>query len=110
MGFIFHLLLLGVAIFAIAELLPGIRVKSFTTALIVGAVYSLIDVTVGSALKFLGLPFIFITLGLFTLLINTFLLWITDKILDDFEINNIQTTFVAAVLITLANYLLGWIF
>ncbi len=110
MGLILHLLLLGAAIFAIAELLPGIRVKSFTTALIVGVVYSLIDVTVGAVLKFLGLPFIFITLGLFTLLINTFLLWITDKILDDFEIKDIQTTFIAAVLITLANYILGWIF
>lgn len=109
MGLIFHLLLLSVAIFAIAQVLPGIRLKGFGTAIIVGIVYSLVDVTVGRVLGFLGFPFIVITLGLFLLVINTFLLWLTDKLIEDFEIDNIRTTFIAAVLITVTNYLLGWI-
>ncbi len=109
MGLIFHLLLLGLAVFAIAEFLPGIRLESFRTALVVGVVYSVVDVIVGSVLRFIGFPFLVISLGLFLLLINTFLLWLTDKLIEDFEINNIQTTFFAAVLITGANVLLGWV-
>ena len=50
-----------------------------------------------------------LTLGLFLLVINTFLLWLTDQLFDDFEIEDMGTTFIAAVLITIADSLLGWI-
>ena len=73
-------------------------------------VYGLVNLILGSVLKFLSFPLIFLTLGLFTLLINTFLLWVTDKIIDDFEIDDIGTTFIAAVIITLADVVLGSIF
>jgi putative membrane protein len=50
-----------------------------------------------------------VTLGLFLLAINTFLLWLTDSLFEDFEIDSIGTTFVAAVLITISDTMLGWI-
>ena len=78
--------------------------------MIVAIVYGLINVVLGTVLKFLAIPFILITLGVFLLLINTFLLWLTDQFLEDFEIKDIRTTFVAAVIITISDTLLGWIF
>jgi putative membrane protein len=110
MGILVHMLLLGFAIFVIAQALPGIRLKGFGTAIIVAVVYSLIDVILGSILKFLSIPFIFLTLGLFLLLINTFLLWLTDQLLEDFEIDDLGTTFVAAILITVSNLVIGFFY
>ena len=110
MGILVHMLLLGFAIFVIAQSLPGIRLKGFGTAIIVAVVYSLIDVILGSILKFLSIPFIFLTLGLFLLLINTFLLWLTDQLLEDFEIEDLGTTFIAAVLITVCNLAIGFFY
>ncbi len=110
MGILVHMLLLGFAIFVIAQSLPGIRLKGFGTAIIVAVVYSLIDVILGSILKFLSIPFIFLTLGLFLLLINTFLLWLTDQLLEDFEIDGLGTTFIAAVLITVCNLVIGFFY
>ena len=110
MGLILHMLLLGLAIVCIARFVPGIKLPGYGTALLVAIVYSLIDVLVGSVLRLLGLPFIFITLGLFLLVINTFLLWLTDQILEDFEIVDLRTTFIVAVLITLCDMVLGFIF
>jgi putative membrane protein len=110
MGILVHMLLLGFAIFIIAQALPGIRLKGFGTAIIVAVVYSLIDVILGSILKFLSIPFIFLTLGLFLLLINTFLLWLTDQLLEDFEIDDLGTTFVAAILITVSNLVIGFFY
>lgn len=110
MDLILHVLLLGAVIFFIAEALPGITIDGFGTALVVAVVYGLINVFLGTVLKIISFPFIFITLGVFLLFINTFLLWLTDQLVDDFEIDNLGTTFVAAVIITLSDYVLGWVF
>ena len=110
MGLAIHMLLLALAIMAIARGLPGIRLPGYGTALLVAVIYSVIDVIVGSVLRLLGLPFIFVTLGLFLLVINTFLLWLTDQLIDDFEIVDLRTTFIAAVLITVCNVVIGWFY
>lgn len=106
---ILHLLLLAVVIFALAKTLPGIHVASYGTALLVAIVYGLINITLGSVLKLLAIPFIIITIGVFLILINTFLLWLTDQLLEDFEIEDMGTTFLAAIVITLSDTFLGWI-
>ena len=110
MDLILHVLLLGAVIFFIAEALPGITIDGFGTALVVAVVYGLINVFLGTVLKIISFPFIFITLGVFLLFINTFLLWLTDQLVDDFEIDNLGTTFVAAVIITLSDSVLVWVF
>jgi putative membrane protein len=106
---IIKILILSVSIFLIAKLLPGIRVKSFRTAIGVAVVYSIINFLVGWILKLLALPLILITFGLFIFMINATLLWITDKIIDDFEIDGFGLTILAAFLITIVNSILDWI-
>lgn len=107
---LWNILLLSVAVFLVAQLLPGIRLKNFGTAIIVAIVYSLINYLIGWLLEFLTLPLIFITFGLFKFIINGFLLLITDKVMEDFEIDGIGTTFLAAFLITVVDSILRWIF
>lgn len=107
---ILHLFLLGVVIYVLAEVLPGIHIEGFGTAIVVALVYGLINITLGTVLKILSIPFIIISVGVFLLFINTFLLWLTDQLLDDFEIENMGTTFFAALIITLSDTLLTWIF
>jgi putative membrane protein len=109
MSIIWNLLILTIAIFIVAKLLPGIHIKSFWTALIVAIVYSFINFLTGWLLTLLTLPFIIITFGLFKLVINAFMLWVTDKILDDFKIDGLLYTFIAAVLITLIDSVIKWI-
>jgi putative membrane protein len=86
------------------------HVDSYGTSVMVAIVYGLINVTLGFMLKLLGLPFIIITLGVFLIIINTFLLWITDQLLEDFEIKDIGTTFIAALLITITDTILAMVF
>ena len=109
MTIIWNLLILSIAIFIVAKLLPGIHIKSFWTALIVAIVYSVINFLTGWLLMLLSLPFIIITFGLFKLVINAFMLWVTDKILDDFKIDGLLYTFIAAVLITIIDSFIKWV-
>lgn len=104
---VLHVLLLAGIILFMAESIPRIHIGGYGTALIVAIVYGLINVTLGTVLKILSIPFIIITVGLFIFLINTFLLWLTDQLIDDFKIEDGATTFIAAVLITISDTILA---
>ena len=107
---ILNILLLSLAIFAVAKILPGVRLKSFGTAIIVAIVYSIINFFLFGLITILTLPATILTFGLFIFVINAFLLWLTDKLIDDFKIDNFLTTLIAAFLITIINNILKWIF
>ncbi len=110
MSIIWNILFLAIAVFLVAKMSPRIHLKSVGTAIIVAIVYSLINFLAGWILILLTLPVLFITFGLFKFVINAFLLWVTDKLIDDFEIENLTTTLIAALMITVIDSVLRWVF
>jgi len=105
-----NILILSVAVFLVANVIPGIRMKNYVTAVIVAVVYSVINFLFGWLLILLSLPFMIITFGFFKLVINAVLLWATDKLIEDFKIKDFFTTFIAALCITLVDSLIKWVF
>jgi putative membrane protein len=110
MSALINILILSVAVFLVANFFPGIRIKNFMTAVIVAIVYSTINFLIGWLLVLISLPFLIITFGLFKLVINAALLWATDKMIEDFEIKDFFTTFIAALCITIIDSLMKWVF
>jgi len=98
---ILRILLLAVAVYLVAALLPSVRLKSFGTAIVVAIIYSLLSFFFGWLLILLSLPLLILTFGLFKFVINAILLWLTDKLVGDFEITSFGATLVAAFLITI---------
>jgi len=100
-----HLAVLTVTILALARLLPGVRVRSVGSAIAVAVVFSLLNFFLGWLVKVaLFVPAI-LTLGLlfliFPFLVNTVMLWLTDKLLRGFEIEGLGTLLLSAAIITL---------
>lgn len=109
MSTIMGLLSFSLSVFIVAELLPSVRVRSFVTALGVAVVYGVLKFFLHWLLIFLSLPFIILTLGLFLVVINAFLLWVTDKLIHGFEIKGLFNTLLASVLISILDIVLRWI-
>ncbi len=103
---IVHMLLLGGVIFALAETLPRVRVASYGTALLVAVVYSIANMLLFWVLAVLTLPLMLLTLGLFSLVINAGLLWVTDELIEGFEIEDTLHLAIMAVAITVANVII----
>lgn len=103
MTIIWNLLILSAAVFIVANILPGIYIKNYLTAIVVAVVYSMISFFAGWLLVLLSLPFIIITFGLFKFIINAFLLYVTDKLIEDFKIKDGFTTLIATILITIVD-------
>jgi len=89
----------------VANLVPGIHVKSFVTALLLALLWSVITMVLKPILLVLTLPVNVLTFGLFTLVINGFLFWFLARIVPGFEI----ASFGAAILGALALSLLHMI-
>lgn len=113
-AWIVSILLKAALVVAIAKLVPGVKVKSYGSAIGVALVYGILSVFLGWILKVLALPLIWLTFGLFTFVINALLLWITDKMLDSFDIKGGRALAFTAVLMTigfeLVEYMVGHMF
>jgi putative membrane protein len=102
-----HLAILALTVYALSRLLPDIRIRSATTAVIVAVVFSVLNFLLGWLIA--GLLFVpaILTLGLLFLfipfLVNVALLWLTDKVVSSFEIRSLRGLLIAAAAITLAN-------
>ena len=103
---IIDVLLTAGLLYALAAALPGVRLKSYGTAVIVALVYGLLNYFLFWLIALIAFIPMMLSLGLFGLVINAFLLWVTDKLLDDFEIDSVRTTLIMAVLLTVGKFIL----
>jgi putative membrane protein len=88
-----------VAIYAAILIVPGIDLQSgLVSVLWLALIFGLINAFVRPLLKLLTCPLILLTLGLFTLLINTFLFWLTSQVGQAFGINMVIDGFWPAFL------------
>lgn len=103
--FIIALLLGGVAFLIVARVVPGFHLRGgFGSAVIVGLVYGVLKMLLQSLLIVLTFPAVLVTLGLFIVVINAFLLWLTDKLVDRVEIRSWGALFVGTILLSLIDW------
>ena len=93
----------------VAQLLPGFHARSFGSALVVAAVYGVLHVLLFRVLVLLAFLPVFLTFGLFIFVINAFLLFLTDALLEQFKMDNLLTALVGAVLLTILNGIWRWL-
>lgn len=109
MSVVMSLIAFSLSVFVVALVLPSVRVQGFKSAFVVAVVYGLLKYFFHWLLLLVSLPFIIMTLGLFLFVINTSLLWITDKLIDGFEIDGLLNTLIASIFISFLDLVFRWI-
>ena len=89
-----------------AQIIPGIQINSFGTALIATVVIALVNGTIGFILKVLTFPLIFLTLGLFLLVVNALLLKLSSMLVPGFMVRGFLSALLGSILITVLNEIL----
>lgn len=75
----------AIALYLAILILPGIDLRSGMVSVIwLALIFGLVNALFRPLLKFLTCPLIVLTLGLFTIVINTFLFWLTSVIGQSF--------------------------
>lgn len=102
-----HLLALTATVLLLAKIFPSVKIRSIGSALVVAIVFSLLNFFLGWAIRVMLIIPAILTLGLLFLfmnfVVNTILLWLTDKLMRSFEIDSLGGLLASAAVITVVN-------
>jgi len=99
------------ALFVAAWVLSGISYGNDWWSLLIAAiVFTLVNAFVKPILAILSIPFIIVTLGIFYFLINVLMLYITDWLVSDFQIDTFWWAVLGAIIVSIVNGILHMIF
>lgn len=90
----------ALAIIFTAWVIPGISVENFLSALLACVVIALINAFVKPILEFISLPINFLTVGLFSLVINALLLMLAGWLTPGLEVDGFWSAFFGAIVLS----------
>ena len=91
----------ALAIIFTAWVIPGISVANFLSALLACVVIALINAFVKPILEFISLPINFLTVGLFSLVINALLLMLAGFVTPGFEVEGFLSALFGSIILSL---------
>ncbi len=97
----------SLALFAVANLVPGIHVTGFMAAVIAAFVLGLVNTLIRPIFIILTLPVTLITLGLFIFVINGLMFWFAGSILKGFVVDSFWIGVMGAVLYSIFSWALS---
>ena len=102
-------ILSALAVWIVAQVVPGIHVSGPVAALIAALVIGLVNATIGVIVKVITFPVTILTLGLFWFVINAFMLKLASMFVPGFEVHGFIAALVGALLLSVVSSLLHWL-
>jgi putative membrane protein len=99
------------AIWVASNLISGFSFSgNYTSWILAGLVLAALNYLVRPVLKLITCPIIILTLGLFSIFVNIFILFLAEKILPNLRIDGIWPAFWGVIIISLVNFIILSIF
>jgi putative membrane protein len=99
-------LLSALALWLVAQIVPGIQIRSFGTALVATVILGLVDITIGPILRFIAFPITFLTLGLFEWVLKAVLLKLASVFTPGFRIDGFLNALLGSLVLTVLDIIL----
>ncbi len=116
LSFVVRLIVNGLAIWVATELVDGVTLSGESTSddlltlLLVAVIFAAVNLVIKPIVKLLSFPFFVITLGLFTFIVNAFMLWLTSWIASLFDLPfEVEGFWWEAVLGSVVISLVSWV-
>jgi putative membrane protein len=107
LGYFFTLLATALSLLVADILLPGVSIQSFPVALISGVVIGLVNTFIKPILVLLTLPINFLTLGLFSLVVNGICFTLAAALVPGFTAHGFWSFILGPVVLSFASTFLN---
>ena len=97
----------AVFIYLLSIFFSGVIVESAMAAFLASVILGFINMSIKPILVLITLPISFLTLGIFYLVINAFMLIIVSAIVPGFYVSSFWTAFFASILLSVFNIAFG---
>jgi putative membrane protein len=101
MRLIIEVLLMGLAFFIGAKLVPGVEVTGYASALGAAVLIALANATIGFILRLLTFPINFLTLGLVSFIITVLMILLVDSMMTSFNTSGFFAAAFLAIIVAL---------
>ena len=109
-GFLIRCSITGVAVLLASYIIPGIEMHSLISGLVAAIVLSFLNALVRPLLYLLTAPIILVSLGLFMVMINAFLLHVVSFFVKGFTVDGFWPSIGGALLISIVSGILNiWV-
>ena len=106
-AFLIHWLVLAVAIWVTAQVVPGVTVTSWTALAIAALVLGAVNAIVRPILLVLTFPITVLTLGLFYLVVNGIAFGLAAALVPGFQIESWTAAILGALLTSVLSWFMG---
>jgi putative membrane protein len=107
LGYLFVVLSTALSLLVVDIVLPGVNIASFPAALIAGVAIGLVNAFVKPILSLLTLPVNFLTLGLFSLVVNGICFSLAAAVTPGFSVHGILAFILGPVILSFASTFLN---
>ncbi len=108
MSFIVNLFVSALVVFGLANILPGVSVSGFGSAILVAVVIGFLNAFIRPILGFLSIPITILTLGLFSFVITAVIILLASAIMgDSFHVDGFWYALLFGVALGIVNSLVG---
>lgn len=104
LGFFMTWFINTLALLAVVNMMPGIRVEGWETAVAAALVLGFLNAFLKPVILLLTLPFNLLSLGFFTLLVNGFMFYLVSKVVPGFAISGFWAAFFGAILFSIVTF------
>jgi putative membrane protein len=106
MNYIIKILLTAFAVFILGNILPGIVIDNYTTAIIVAVILGILNLIAKPIFVILTIPLTIISLGLFLFVINAIIVMIAGYFIDGFLVTNIFWALLFSIILSITESIL----
>ncbi|MDQ2873086.1 MAG: phage holin family protein [Candidatus Eremiobacteraeota bacterium] len=110
MNLIIRLIINAIAFYLIAMYVPGIHANSFTAALIAAIIFGIVNAIIRPLLLLITLPLTVITLGLFIIVVNALMFWLTAAIAPGFHVYGFVPALEGAIIMMIVSFIVSHLF
>jgi putative membrane protein len=107
MRFVIHWLVIALALWVTAYILPGVTVESWMALGVAAVVLGFVNAIVRPLLVILTLPVTVLTLGLFYFVVNGFTFFLVAKIVPGFAVASFWWAMLGALMVSLLSWFVG---
>lgn len=107
-GFLLHIIANALAILASRQLVLGVTFQyEFLSLIKIALMLALVNAFLKPIIKLITSPLILLTLGLFTLIINLFLIWLVDYFALELSISGFAAYFWTMIIVSAFNFIVS---
>jgi putative membrane protein len=112
MSFLIRLLVNAAALWVATRIVPGVTYSGdFLPFRAVALVFGIVNAFIGPIARLLALPLIILTLGIFALVINGLMLWLTSALSEslglNFHVNGFWAAFFGSLVVSIVSTVLS---